>query len=244
MYKKEKNNEIVENIAEYNLKIIQNKKYFKFGVDSVALAKFAASHRTRPVVLDACSGSGAVGLIYHRLIEDKVSKNKGYREIEKIFFIEKQGYFADLNKRNLEENNFKNFKVINKNIKDKAIFDEIEANSVDIILVNPPYGIVGSIVNSTFKEKSIARSEKNDFLEHFFSFAHKILKSNGEIFMVHRPERLVDIFCAARQNKIEPKTMKMVNSDPSKKPAIVLLRLVKSARPFLKIEDPFIINKD
>ena len=243
MFKNEKRSEIIENIPEYDLKIIQNKKYFKFGVDTVALAKFAAEHNTNNIVVDICSGSGAVGLIYSRLIEDKVANNKGYKEIKHLYFIEKQEYFADLNQRNLELNNFKNFSVINSDIKDKnnKILEKIGENSVNIILCNPPYNITKRAVKSSLDKKAIAKFEEEDFLDALFLLAKKLLKNKGEIFMVHRPERLVDLFSTSRKYSIEPKTMRFVVSNPLVKPSLVLLRFVKNANNFLKIEDPFII---
>lgn len=241
MYKKEKTEEIIENIPEYNLKILQNNKYFKFGVDSVALAKFAANYNTNHIVADICSGTGAVGLIYLRLIEEKVAKHKSYKKIKKIFFVEKQDYFADLNKRNLELNNFKNFSVINLDIKNNEIFNKIGLNSVDIILCNPPYNIGSRAVKSASQEKSIAKFEDENFLDTFFLFCNKILKNKGEIYMIHRPERLVDIFTSCRNYSIEPKIMRFVLSNPLNKPPLVLLKFVKNGNNFLKIEDPFII---
>lgn len=244
MNKKEKIFEIEESMPEYNLKIIQNNKYFKYGVDSIALAKFAASHNTQSTVVDMCSGTGIVGLVYSRLIEEKVSKNKGYRDIQRLIFVEKQKYFADLNTRNLELNNFENFEVINKDIKNPSLLEQITANSADIILINPPYNISTSSILSDLEEKANAKFEESDFLSVFFDLANKILRDRGKIYMVNKPERLVDIFIESRKNNIEPKKLKSILSNPYKRPSLVLIEFVKNAKPFLKIEDPFIINYD
>lgn len=246
MYKNEKTNEIIENIPEYNLKIIQNNKYFKFGVDTVALAKFAASYKTNSNIVDICSGTGAVGLIYSRLIEQKVSKHKAYRKIQKLFFIEKQDYFADLNKRNIKINNFdfNNYLVLNFDINNKDIINIIPLNSVDIILCNPPYHSFKNTVKSSSGKKAIAKFEEKDFLNDLFSLANKILKSKGEFYMVHRPERLVDLFNISRNYSIEPKIIKFIVSSPLIKPSLVLLKFVKNANSSLRIEDPFLIGRD
>ena len=55
--------------------------------------------------------------------------------------------------------------------------------------------------------------------------------------MVHRPERLVDIFDLMRKYKIEPKLMRMVYSNYNKPPKLVLIKGIRNAKPFLKIEN-------
>ena len=59
--------------------------------------------------------------------------------------------------------------------------------------------------------------------------------------MVHRPERLVDIVELMRKNKIEPKKIRLVYSKVDKEPALVLIKGIKNARPFLKIDKPLVI---
>ena len=54
--------------------------------------------------------------------------------------------------------------------------------------------------------------------------------------MVHRPERLVDILELMRKYRIEPKLLKMVCPNKNKEPNLVLIKGVKNAKPFLKIE--------
>ena len=59
--------------------------------------------------------------------------------------------------------------------------------------------------------------------------------------MVHRPDRLVDILELMRKYKIEPKKIRFVYSTIEKNPVLVLIKGVKNAMPFLKIEKPLII---
>ena len=61
--------------------------------------------------------------------------------------------------------------------------------------------------------------------------------------MVHRPDRLVDIIELMRKYKIEPKKIRFVHSTIDKEPTLVLIKAIKNARPFLKIERPLIIYK-
>ena len=164
------------------------------------------------------------------------------RKIQKIYFVEKQEYFSHLNKKNIKINNFQNCEVLNLEIKDPKIYNQIEADSVNIILINPPYYLVKSSIPSKIEEKVIAKFEDENFLDDFFNFSKILLKDGGEIFMVNKFERLVDIFCISRKYNIEPKILKPILSKPYKKNDLVLLKFVKNGKNHLKIETPFVIN--
>ena len=62
--------------------------------------------------------------------------------------------------------------------------------------------------------------------------------------MVHRAERLVDIMCLLRKYKLEPKNIRFVHSKADEKPTLVLLRAVKCAKEFLKIDKPLVIYRE
>ena len=65
------------------------------------------------------------------------------------------------------------------------------------------------------------------------------------MFIIHRPERLVDIMCSLRNNGIEPKEIKFVEPHLGEKTNLVLIKAVKSGKPFLKILDTLIMyNND
>ena len=61
--------------------------------------------------------------------------------------------------------------------------------------------------------------------------------------MVHRPERLSEIIYELKINKLEPKVMRFVYSSENQEPKLVLIKAVKNAKEFLKIEKPLFIYK-
>ena len=63
-----------------------------------------------------------------------------------------------------------------------------------------------------------------------------MLKDKGELYIVHRPERLVDLFVTMRKYKIEPKKIRMVYSNVNAVSKLVLVQGVKNSKPFLKVE--------
>ena len=63
--------------------------------------------------------------------------------------------------------------------------------------------------------------------------------------MVNRPERLGEIICLFNKYKIEAKKLRLVYPKVDKEPNLVLIKGIKNAKTFLKVEPPLIIyNKD
>ena len=73
----------------------------------------------------------------------------------------------------------------------------------------------------------------------------KLLNSNCSLYMVHRPDRILDIIQALKKYKLEPKIMRFVYPKINKEPNLVLVKATKGAKEFLKMEKPLIIyNND
>ena len=76
-------------------------------------------------------------------------------------------------------------------------------------------------------------------LEDIFAFSNKTLKDKGKLFMIHKPERMVEIF--NKSGNLKPKRVRFVESRVYEKPQFILVEFVKNARDGLKIEDPLVI---
>ena len=90
--------------------------------------------------------------------------------------------------------------------------------------------------------RTIARHETTAGLEDFIRVSSELLKERGELFMVHRPSRLVDIFCMARRYRLEPKTVRMVLPREGEEANIALVQMVKNGRPELAVPPPLVIH--
>ena len=58
-----KDNERIDDLQLNNLKIIQNKDGFCFGIDAVLLSDFAKDIRNNSKVLDLGTGTGIIGIL-------------------------------------------------------------------------------------------------------------------------------------------------------------------------------------
>lgn len=221
-------NEKIEDLQLKGLKIIQNKKWFCFGMDAVLLSDFADIKKNSKVV-DLGTGTGIIPLLLW-----------GKRDTEKIYGIEIQKEVAEMAKRSVRLNNLENkIEIVNADMLELEKY--LESNSFDSVVTNPPYvESKGGIVNPLDK-KALSRHEISCSLEDVVKTAAKLLKQYGSFYMVHRPYRLPDIICLMRKYKLEPKKMRMVHSKQGEKPNMVLIKGVKAGNPELIVEAPLYI---
>ena len=64
-----KNNEI-NDLYNYGYKIVQNKDYFKFSLDSILLADFVKVNFTDKKMLDLCTGNAPIPIILSNKLEE------------------------------------------------------------------------------------------------------------------------------------------------------------------------------
>lgn len=222
-------NERIDDLQYKGLKLIQNKDGFCFGIDSVLLSDFAKEIKDKSIVLDIGTGTGIIGLLLCKKTN-----------LQKIYGVEIQKDVAEMAKRSIELNNLKDkFEIINCNIKD--VLDYLKQNSIDSIVTNPPYKKVGTgLINEDIKNM-ISRHEVECTLEDIIEKSSKLLKDKGEFYMINRVERLVDMMYLLRQYKLEPKKIRFVHSKSNEKPHLILIKAIKNANEFLKVEKPLII---
>ncbi|BFL72291.1 MULTISPECIES: tRNA1(Val) (adenine(37)-N6)-methyltransferase [Anaerococcus] len=213
-------------IPKTNIKMIHKNKSYSFGIDSILLLDFAKMKRDKKLV-DIGSGSGILSL-----------GASAYYNPQKIYAIEIQKEKADLLIKNLDLNKIKNIEVINEDLNTV----NLGVNNIDYIITNPPYYKINDNIGNKSEEFLISRQEKYLTLENIFNFANKTLKDKGKLFMIHKPERMIDIL--TKSNNLKPKRIRFASSTFDKKPQFILIEFVKNAKDGLKIEDPLIIYEN
>jgi len=224
--------ERIDDVLGYsNLKIFQNDDYFSFSLDSVVLANYCGIRLRDKRIADLCSGNAVVSLILSQ------------RTLSDIDAVEIQENLYDLavksvNYNKLEERIF----VFNDDIKN---FSLKHLNCYDLVVCNPPYFKVnnGSKMNLS-KEKMIARHEIMINLREVCLCAKRILKDNGNLAIVHRSERLMDILYEMRENNIEPKRIRFVYEKINKPSTLVLVEGQKLGNVGLVVEEPLIMYEE
>ncbi len=215
-----------------NLKIIQNDEWFKFSLDSVLLANFATVNLRCSSILDLCTGNAPVPLIL------------SMRTNKKIIGVELQNEVYLLAKKAISINNLDSrIEIINEDV--KKLTTIYNSDSFDLITCNPPYFKVNEGTKTNDNSiKSIARHEIMLSLDDIFSVSSKLLKINGIISLVHRPERFIEIIDTMRKYNIEPKRVRFVYPNSKKDSNILLIEGTKNGKSGIKFEPPLYVYDD
>ncbi len=222
-------NERIDDLQFKNLKIIQNKQGFCFGIDAILLSDFAKGMKKANLVVDLCTGTGIVAILL-----------AGKTKAKKIIGVEIQRPCADMARRSVELNKLENrVEILNEDL--KKLKDVIPSASVDVVTVNPPYMKSGTGIVNDKNAMMVSKHEICCTLEDVIKEASRLLKFNGEFFMVHKSERLVDIFCTMRKYKIEPKRIRFIHPQLNKPSNLVLIEGLRSGNAFLKYEKPLFV---
>lgn len=227
-----KDGETLDDLQLKDICIIQKREGFRFGIDAVLLANFA-NVKKKHKVMDLCTGTGIVPFII-----------KGKKEPQKIVGLEIQNEFVEMANRSIKINGFNDtMEFLHGDLKDKELLKSI--GRFDVVTVNPPYKLEKSGIVNPNDKYAIARHEVMCNLDNVIEACRIVLKDNGRLYMVHRPERLADIFCIMRKYKIEPKRVQMVHPNTKKSANILLVEGQRDGGAYLKWEPPiYVYNND
>lgn len=215
-----------------DLKIVQDNEMFNFSLDSVLLPNFVTLNKKIDRILDIGCGNAPIPLIL------STKTNVSITGVE----IQKEVYDLAIESVNINKKEDQ-INIVNKDIND--YYKEIETDSFDVITCNPPFFkyIETSNINKN-DYKTIARHEVKLNLNQLFTIAKKLLKNNGVIAIVHRPERFVEVVEQMKNNNIEPKRVQFVYPKKNMEANIMLIEGSKNGKPGLKILPPIYSHQD
>ena len=200
---------------------------FPLSTDSMALAHFVKLPR-QAKVLDLGSGCGTLGLLL-------CAKDNGCA----VTGIELDECAHETALRNCTENQLQNrLNSICADLTD--ITGLVSPGSYDVCVSNPPYFTAGFLSRST----PTARHEQTCSLEALVKSAAYALKFGGDFYLVHKPERLSEIFSVASQYKLEPKRLCLLRHKEDSPVSLVLVQCRKGAKPGLSWEELTLHRED
>lgn len=225
--------EVINDLVGYsNLKIYQDTDMFNFSLDSVLLPNFITINKNIKKILDIGTGNAPIPLILST------------KTTAKIIGVEIQKEVFQLAQKTIKINEKeKQIEIINDDINN--YYKSCEINSFDIITSNPPFFKVEK--NSNFnnnKYKTIARHEIKLTLEDICKISKQLLKNNGILGIVHRPERITDILITMKKYNIEPKKIQFVFPSPDKEANILLVEGRLNAKSGIKVLPPIISHQN
>jgi len=122
----------------------------------------------------------------------------------------------------------------------KEIPTLIAPGSYSFCITNPPYFSAGPA------SKTVPQARREDMcdLKSLLRSAAWALKYGGDFCIVHRPERLAELFSLASEVKLEPKRLCLVRHKPADPVSLVLVQCRKGAKPGLLWDELYLYESD
>lgn len=190
----------------------QSDTCFPLGQDSLLLASFATVRRGDRV-WDLGCGAGALLLLLAGRAPDLT-----------LTGVELSGADSELARENLAENQLAGT-ILTGDVRELVL----PAGTASLVVCNPPYFKAGSGAPG-----GPARMEEAQ-LKDWCAAAGRLLKNGGRFALVHRPERLAELFACMGAVGIEPKRLQLVQHGLDTPPSAVLVEGVRQGRPGLTV---------
>lgn len=204
------------------MKILQSGELFRLGTDSMLLADFCAPPGGRTTADLGC-GVGALGILL--CAQDEKCTVTG---------IEIQQAACALARQNITINQLDGrLRVLQGDL--RKIRSLLPANGFDLVVSNPPYFPVGSGAAAQEEAFAIARTECCCTPADLCAAARWLLRFGGSFCIVHRPERMAELFCTLREHSLEPKRLRLVRHHPGADVSHILIDSRLGGRPGLRI---------
>ena len=198
-----------------------------FGTDAFLLTGFCR-YREKDLVCDLGTGCGIIPLLMQR-----------HRPPKKIWAVDIQPDAIEQLRLGIEKSGGRNIEPVCADLRELLM---LPAGQFDLVTCNPPYKAANSGIQSADAQRQTARHETAGDIRDICAAASRLLQYHGRFCLCCRPERLADVICAMRENRIEPKRLRMVSKTPESSPWLFLLEGRKSAKPFLQIEPALFVR--
>lgn len=212
-------------------KLIQSKRHFGFTTDSVLLADFC-----NPKMNDRCVDLGAGQGIISVLL---CAKNDSIY----VDAVELQQALCDYVQRNTKLNNLTDrLKVYHNDL--RFLRGVLPFGEYDLVVCNPPYKALGSGLISDALPRAVALHESGCSIADVIEAGINLLRFSGRLYLCHRPSRLCDIICLARERGGEVKRIRFVHPYINAQPSLVLIEIRRGGKPELTCERPLVLYGD
>ena len=199
-----------------------------FGTDAFLLTGFCR-YRERDTVCDLGTGCGIIPMLMQRSRPPKT-----------VYAVDIQPDAIEQLRLGLEKSTVScNIQPVCADLRDLSM---LPREQFDLVTCNPPYKAENAGILSDDPQKQIARHETACTVSDICAAAYRLLRYHGRLCLCCRPERLADIICAMRENRIEPKRLRFVSKTPDSPPWLFLIEGMKGAKPFLQVEQTLFVR--
>ena len=199
---------------------------FPLSTDSMVLAHFIKLPRSAKI-LDLGSGCGTLGVLL--CARDPACTVTGFELTEHSHRAAQENIQANGLQSRMES--------ICADL--RQIPEALPQGSFSLCVSNPPYFSGGPLSHRT----PLARREDGCTLAELLKSAAWALKYGGDLYLVHRPERLGEIIALAAPFRLEAKRLGLLRHAEGQRPSLILLQLRKGGKPGLSWEEITLYDK-
>lgn len=212
------------------VQILQRLSGYRFNLDPVLLAHFAADAGLKGPTIDLGTGSGIIPLILAK---------KFHRA--KVTALELQPALFELAERNVQLNHCeRRVAIVRGDL--RHVRQQFPRESFAHVLCNPPYRAAESGHLSREPEKAIARHEVMATLSDVVTAASFLLRHRGSLDVIYPATRLNSLMATLDGHALVPRMLRMVHPREGRSAKLVLLRAVKVEYGELEVMPPLLLH--
>jgi tRNA1Val (adenine37-N6)-methyltransferase len=222
--------ETLDAICGGKVRLLQRARGYRFNLDAVLLAHFAAEQGARGPIIDLGTGCGIIPLI--------LARKFGRRT---LFGLELQPSLFGLAARNVELNGCeRRISVALGDLRRAA--RHYERGAFSHVIANPPYRAVEAGRVSPDEEKAIARHEVRCKIAELARAAAHLLRPGGGLHLVFPAARLVELFGALRGQRLEPRRLRLVHPLEERPAKLALILATRDGGTGLEVLPPLVAH--
>lgn len=122
----------------------------------------------------------------------------------------------------------------------RSLSHTLSAGTFTTCVSNPPYFTGGP----ASKDTPLARRDDCFDIPDIMECAGKLLRYGGDLYLVHKPEKLAQLCACAGKHGLEAKRLCTVRHCPENPVSLVLLQFRKGGKPGLKWEELTLFHRD
>lgn len=207
--------ETIEELGRGGRKLIQPRRLFRYGTDSVLITDFAAG-RAFTTCADLGSGSGVIAILLS-------ARNPRAR----IDCIEIQHEMADVCARNIRFNSLEDrLRLFETDMRTAHKLTGCE--KYDMAVSNPPYYDAAGALHSPNGILNTSRQDGECSCDDLCLSAFRLIKNGGRFCVIYPAARLTELLGAMTRSRLAPKRIRCVQDSPEHVCKLIMVEAVKN----------------
>jgi tRNA1Val (adenine37-N6)-methyltransferase len=221
------NGETLDPILRGLVRVLQRRKGYRFSLDALLLADFAAGRKARRAV-ELGAGSGVVSLLL-----------AATGAADRVTAVEIQPQLADLARRSARLNALEaRVEVVAGDFTDPRL---LPADAFDLVVSNPPFRPIAAGGASPQPERALARHEIAASLPGVVETVRRLLRSGGRACLVYPAGRLAEVCAALAGAGLRARRLRLVHPRAGEPAELCLVEARREKRGDLEVPPPLVV---